>query len=62
MLIEFDGRMKYASGDPSVLWAEKRREDRLREAGYIVIRVTWADLKEPARIVARIRRALARVA
>lgn len=62
VLIEFDGRMKYASGDPDVLWAEKQREDRLREAGYVVIRVTWAQLMEPARIVARIRRVLAQVA
>ena len=46
---EFDGRMKYdgslAPGqDPrEVLWAEKRREDRLRELGWQVVRWVWAD-------------------
>ena len=30
VVIEFDGKVKYAAGDPAVLWDEKRREDRLR--------------------------------
>lgn len=58
VIVEFDGKIKYAAGDPQVLWAEKRREDRLRELGYIVVRVTWADLARPERVVARIRRAM----
>ena len=33
VIIEFDGKLKYASGDPAVLWEEKRREDRLRPHG-----------------------------
>ena len=57
--LEFDGKVKYDTGDPSVLWAEKRREDRLRELGYIVIRVTWADLDRPQQLFARIRAAMA---
>jgi len=58
VLVEFDGKVKYAAGDPEVLWAEKRREDGLREAGYLVVRVTWADLARPDRIMTRIRRAM----
>ena len=39
---------------------EKRREDRLREAGWLVIRVTWDDvIHHPARTVQRIRAFLA---
>ena len=30
VVVEFDGKVKYAAGDPQVLWHEKRREDRLR--------------------------------
>ncbi|HYN66284.1 MAG TPA: hypothetical protein VES93_05300 [Ornithinibacter sp.] len=30
VILEFDGKVKYAAGDPKVLWGEKRREDRLR--------------------------------
>jgi hypothetical protein len=47
--IEFDGRVKYA--DPrdgrspaDVLWAEKRREDAVRDLGIRVLRVAAADL------------------
>lgn len=62
VVLEFDGKVKYASGDPTVLWGEKRREDRLRELGYTVIRVTWADLENPGQLIARIRTALAAAA
>jgi predicted transcriptional regulator of viral defense system len=59
VIVEVDGRMKYT--DPDVLWREKLREDRLREAGYQVVRLTWADLMgPPARIRARVLAALAR--
>lgn len=59
VVVEFDGRMKYAAGGPDALFAEKRREDRLRRLGYTVIRVTWADLQHPGRIAAWIRSAAA---
>ena len=57
-VVEFDGALKYATSADLV--AEKLREDRLRELGYEVVRVTWADLEHPARVVARIRAAFAR--
>lgn len=47
-VIEIDGKVKYTDRnvDPAkVLWDEKLREDRLREAGWQVIRLTWAHLK-----------------
>jgi hypothetical protein len=64
---EFDGRVKYGvpetggsgRGD-EVLWREKRREDRLREAGYEVVRVVWADLFDARTLSARVRRAFSR--
>ncbi len=54
VLIEFDGRVKYADGDPSVLWEEKKREDRLRRLGYVVVRVTWAHLERPGLVAAMV--------
>jgi hypothetical protein len=58
VIIEFDGKVKYAAGDPSVLWHEKRREDRLRRLGYVVVRVTWAHLERPGVVAAAVRAAL----
>lgn len=60
VVIEFDGRVKYADGDPHVLWREKKREDRLRRLGYIVVRVTWADLEHPRALVATLRSEISR--
>ncbi|MEP6761462.1 MAG: hypothetical protein ABJA93_08865 [Sporichthyaceae bacterium] len=66
---EFDGRLKYAipsGAEPEaagqVVWDEKRREDRLREAGWEVVRWTWVDLHHPARLAARVLAAFARAA
>ncbi|MFD6175697.1 MULTISPECIES: hypothetical protein [unclassified Isoptericola] len=64
--IEFDGAVKYSGGeygDPRErLLAEKRRHDALTEAGWAVLRVTWEELADPDRLIARIRRALAEAA
>lgn len=60
VVVEFDGRGKY--GAPDDLWAEKRREDRIRELGYEVVRVTWDDLRHPTRVRARLAQAFARAA
>lgn len=59
VIVEFDGRLKYDLGDPSVLWAEKKREDALRRRGYVVVRLTWADLERPRAAIAKVRSALA---
>ncbi|WP_404382507.1 endonuclease domain-containing protein [Knoellia locipacati] len=58
VVVEFDGKIKYTEGGPDALFAEKRREDRLRRLGYTVIRVTWSDLQNPARLVALLRGAI----
>ncbi len=67
VVIEFDGRVKYGrtldqvdhQGRPlspqEVLWLEKKREDRLRELGYEVLRVTWGELGDLPALTARIR-------
>lgn len=62
VLIEFDGKVKYTDGGPDALFREKKREDRIRSSGYVVIRVTWADLFHPERIVEAVRDALAQAA
>lgn len=56
--IEFDGAMKYASGDAEVLWAEKRREDRLRAQGWRIVRPSWSDVREPRRLLEMVAAAL----
>jgi hypothetical protein len=60
---EFDGRVKYGRllrpgqepGD--AVFAEKRREDAVRDEGWEVVRWTWSDLTVPDRIGERVRRA-----
>ena len=62
--VEFDGKIKYAApwkpdeSPADVLFREKKREDAIRElTGWICVRITWADLADPAKLVARLRRA-----
>lgn len=58
VVIEFDGLVKYREDGADALVAEKRREDRLRRLGYLVVRVTWADLARPAQVLAWVRDAM----
>jgi hypothetical protein len=58
-VVEFDGLAKYAAATSETLIQEKLREDRLRALGLQVVRITWADLQRPARLVASIRKAFA---
>ncbi|WUJ72382.1 hypothetical protein OG809_03760 [Kribbella soli] len=60
VIVEFDGALKYGAGTPDALIAEKEREDRLRDLGYQVVRVRWADLTNPVELLHRIRRAINR--
>ena len=60
VLVEFDGRVKY--GDRQVVWEEKVREDRIRSLGWVVVRLTMADLRDPASVRRRVDAALARAA
>lgn len=56
---EADGLSKYAG--PHVLAAEKLRQERLEEAGYVVVRFTWYQvIRTPRQTAARIRTAFAR--
>jgi hypothetical protein len=59
VLGEADGALKYH--DRSDLLAEKAREDRLRDAGWMVVRWTWAEImSDPRMVAARILRARSR--
>lgn len=64
VLVEFDGESKYSAADPeqsqALLFAEKRREDRIRALGWEVVRLTWADLYRPDLVRAKIEAAIAR--
>ena len=64
ILIEFDGMEKYhrfrRNGESiaDMVMREKRREDRLREVtGWIVVRITWADLYDLPELARRLRAA-----
>ena len=60
-VVEFDGLVKYAEADGrEALAQEKQREDRLRELGYEVVRLTWRDLADPALVRRRILAAFTR--
>lgn len=62
VVVEFDGAVKYGGAEGrDALVAEKRRESRLVELGYEVVRLTWADLENPGEVLRRIRAAQARV-
>jgi hypothetical protein len=65
---EFDGRVKYGrllrpgQRPEDVLWAEKQREDALRDLGWQVVRWTWADLDREVLLADRLHRAFRRAA
>jgi very-short-patch-repair endonuclease len=60
VIVEFDGAVKYRTGDGAVLFQEKQREDRLRDLGYEVVRVIWPERDQPGEVIGRVRAALAR--
>lgn len=63
VVVEFDGLCKYSGADARlVVGREKAREERLKELGFEVVRITWADLERPDRVVDMVRRARARAA
>ena len=65
---EFDGRIKYGrlrrpgqdAGD--AVFAEKRREDAIRDEDWGVVRWVWSDLARPDRFAGRVRLARERAA
>jgi very-short-patch-repair endonuclease len=55
---EADGRVRYRDNE---LWREKLRQERLEEAGFVVLRWTWAQAHAPdAAFRERVLQALAR--
>lgn len=65
VMLEFDGLIKYhrfrRPGETveEMVIREKQREDMLRElTGWVMIRITWADLDRPEATAARILRAM----
>ncbi|HEY0698007.1 MAG TPA: hypothetical protein VGD43_09375 [Micromonospora sp.] len=60
---EFDGRVKYGrllrpGQDPGdAVFAEKMREDAIRDTGLRVVRWVWNGVDDFGEVVARLRRA-----
>jgi hypothetical protein len=60
VIVEADGRVKYRENQDA-LWREKRRQERLEQLGFRVVRVSWQEVvHEPTRTVQRVRSALER--
>ena len=58
---EVDGKVKYTEApDPDVLWDEKLRQERLEDAGLIVVRWGRAQLRDLHRLTERLHNAFAR--
>ena len=57
LVIEVDGRKKYEKAQD--VWDEKLREDRLRALGYVIVRLTWADLDDLAVVRGKVLRGVA---
>jgi hypothetical protein len=66
VLGEFDGKGKYlrdlrpGEGPGEALFREKLREDRLRDLGWVVVRLVWSDLFTPKPTLRRFWVALSR--
>lgn len=64
VLLEFDGKIKYESllrpGESAsdAVVREKQREEALTALGWLVVRVTWAELPHANLLVNRIRMAI----
>jgi hypothetical protein len=62
---EFDGKVKYGKyltpgqSEGDAVFAEKIREDRIRDEGWRVVRWVWADLAAFEPVAVRLRRAFA---
>jgi hypothetical protein len=63
---EFDGKQKYGrllkpgQTAADAVFAEKRREDALRDLGWQIVRWLWEDLHHPAELRSRLERAFER--
>lgn len=55
--VEFDGAVKYAGLTRETLVAEKRRQDAIEEAGWRLVRLSFADVRSPQAVAARLLRA-----
>jgi len=62
VVVEFDGRFKYAiDGEVErAHWLEKQRHDALMDAGFVVARIYWRDLSDPAVVLRRVHGAISR--
>ncbi|MFG3710724.1 hypothetical protein [Micromonospora sp. NPDC047730] len=57
VIAEADGRGPH--GTPEAVYADRRRQNRLVNAGWTVLRFTWADTLDPAYIPWTVRQAIA---
>ncbi|WP_421741043.1 hypothetical protein [Cellulomonas sp.] len=58
VLLEYDGRTKYAGRQDEEFMREKRRHDAVVEEGWRLLRVTRDDVRHPASLIRRVAAAL----
>lgn len=60
VILEYDGVAKYEANGPAseAVLAEKRRQEAMEAAGWLVIRVVAADLRAPEKLMRRVQAAL----
>ena len=60
--LEFDGLVKYFGPESTseVLRNERERENALVAEGWVIVRITWADLSKPGKVQGMLERAFAR--
>ena len=62
-VVEFDGLLKYDASDRYALRREKLRQERIEQAGWIVVRLTWHDVvHDSIRSIVRLHEAFVRAA
>ncbi|HSF26480.1 MAG TPA: hypothetical protein VLC50_03085, partial [Actinomycetes bacterium] len=59
---EVDGKVKYVGPRADSLWREKRRQEAVEDAGFVVVRWGAFELATPAALDQRIRRAFEQAA
>jgi hypothetical protein len=50
IVIEFDGRLKYAADYATSLEQERQRQNSIGNLGYRFVRITWSDLMRPKQL------------
>lgn len=60
LIIEFDGDVKYRDSTEQAVLAERKRERALQNEGWVVVRLEWKDVQNPAVVEKLVRQGVQR--